>query len=259
MSLSFKSWTKLRTVVPPSEMMSQVPLDEIPCKKRKWTHDYNFCFELNFWPDWFASCRFFSTDLHQKAERTRQEWRDSKCKTGECCPGNNSSRKNRKYDIFRLCVLRGQGELKGSNSRCRSQTLRSCFGSARQKGTLTWSLKQRWRPFVLRTLGLWRKKQQNGDGQEPEGGAEAQKRHRQGKREKREQRRPIHNGDELELVPNWADELPPLVLWTLGLFTPKTNWNSSQNEWTNCYKTFQWQFVCSIQDKCQFVAGMNGP
>ncbi len=42
-----------------------------------------------------------------------------------------------------------------------------------------------------------------------------------------------------------------------GVSTPETNWSSSRIEWMNCHK-FQWQFVCSIRDECQFVSGVDG-
>ncbi len=43
-----------------------------------------------------------------------------------------------------------------------------------------------------------------------------------------------------------------------GISTPSTNWNSSRTKLRNCH-TFQWKFVCSIRDECQFVSGVDGP
>ncbi len=40
------------------------------------------------------------------------------------------------------------------------------------------------------------------------------------------------------------------------LFTPAINWYWSRIEWTN--HTFQWQFICWIQNQCQLVASANG-
>ena len=62
---------------------------------------------------------------------------------------------------------------------------------------------------------------------------------------------------ELGQVPGLKIPLPLFDIMTCrclkGHYTPE---NLSRIEWTNCH-TFQWQFVCSIRNECQFVSGVD--